>query len=758
MWSIFRLSVMVFCLTALTVTAEHDTSIQIIAGAETHGMIEACDCYQDPGGGLLKRSTVIKSTGKRDSFLLLDAGGFSAGGIYDSYSEGRAGDSLRTIITIRGMVAIGYDAAAIGDEELQYGGAWIVKQAKAAGLPLVSANLFTKKGKPLASTYVLVKKGGKTFAVTGLTTNEKLFSTDTTVTVGDPFKSLSRIWQEIVECSDYQIILSHLGQEKSEALADSFPECDIIVNGHRKSDQNPVLLTGKTPVMQFGFQGKSLSFAEWDLREGKLEINRKKWLHVGLQVPDDSSIVSFLKAEKVESRPVYDLYIMSQCPYGIQALSSFVEFVKVFKKNDWNIQFIGSVENDTALSSLHGKEEVEDEQIWLAVKHNYPERWLEFLELRSKSFVPTASILQKMKIDMEKIQKWINLKGRLELTFHYQRSSRLNIKASPTLMLNNTPLEMQITRDRLAKFHCDKIDGSYAECRKLPECFEDSDCKKKGKIGRCNENKKCVFQDAVPFTFTVLVADSTFQHPEKTIIATTEELFPGVKVNVVTLGSADGKQIISKFNPDALPFYLFSREVKQAYNFTSVESGLIEKNGSLIFKDGIVSRNYLIKRSPKKGEMTLFIDPFFPQIQLILDSFLSDTTILQNSQILPAFFHDPSTSMRGTEQWFRIEEAARWLAVAKFDAQKYLHYLKEYAKSPGSSFWLEICSKAGLDADSVSIHASSEMNQIGKHWNLLKNIQINEPVTLLVDNKELVKLHSEKELETFLQNRKKLSF
>ena len=275
MWSIFRLSVMVFCLTALTVTAEHDTSIQIIAGAETHGMIEACDCYQDPGGGLLKRSTVIKSTGKRDSFLLLDAGGFSAGGIYDSYSEGRAGDSLRTIITIRGMVAIGYDAAAIGDEELQYGGAWIVKQAKAAGLPLVSANLFTKKGKPLASTYVLVKKGGKTFAVTGLTTNEKLFSTDTTVTVGDPFKSLSRIWQEIVECSDYQIILSHLGQEKSEALADSFPECDIIVNGHRKSDQNPVLLTGKTPVMQFGFQERAFPLQNGISEKVSLRLTEK---------------------------------------------------------------------------------------------------------------------------------------------------------------------------------------------------------------------------------------------------------------------------------------------------------------------------------------------------------------------------------------------------------------------------------------------------------------------------------------------------
>ncbi len=755
MRSVLRLSMIIFCLAAYKVPADHDTIIHIIAGAETHGMIEACDCYQDPGGGLLKRSTIIKSAGKRDNFLLLDAGGFSAGGIYDSYSEGRAGDSIRTIITIRGMAAIGYDVAAIGDEELQYGTTWIIKQAKDAGLPLVSANIFTKKGKPLASTYVLVKKGGKTFAVTGLTTNEKLFSLDTTVTIGDPFKSLSRIWQEMVENSDYQIILSHLGQEKSESLADSFPECDIVVNGHRKSDQNPVLLTGKAPLMQFGFQGKSLSFAELSLRGNKLEINRKKWLHVSLQTPDDSTIAANLNAEKVESRPVYDLYIMSQCPYGIQALNSFVEFVKMFKKIDWSIQFIGSVDNDSALSSLHGKEEVEDEQIWLAVKQIYPDRWLEFLELRSKSFVPTTSILQKMKIDMEKILQWVALKGRQELMSHYQRASRLNIKASPTLLLNNYPLEIQITRDRLSKFHCDKIDGSPAECKKLPECFEDRDCKKKGKIGRCNENKKCVFQDAVPFIFTVLIADSTFQHPENAVIATTEELFPGVKVEIVTLSSEEGKQIISKFNPDALPFYLFSREIKQAYNFTSVESGLVEKNGCLTFKEGIVSRNYLLNRNRKKGEMILFVDPFFPQIQLIVESFLSDSATLQNSTILPAIFHDPSTSMRGTEQWFRMEEAARWLAVAKLNTQKYPQYLKEYVKSPGSSFWPEICKKTDLNADSVSVHASSEKNGIVKHWELLKNIQINDPVTLLVENKELVKFHSEKELETFLQNRKK---
>ena len=64
-------------------------------------MIEPCDCPQDPGGGLAKRSTLVKSIRKGDNLLLLDAGGFSGGGIYDSYTEGRSADSLRTIVTLR---------------------------------------------------------------------------------------------------------------------------------------------------------------------------------------------------------------------------------------------------------------------------------------------------------------------------------------------------------------------------------------------------------------------------------------------------------------------------------------------------------------------------------------------------------------------------------------------------------------------------------------------------------------------------------
>ncbi|HEX3019151.1 MAG TPA: hypothetical protein VHP36_02570 [Chitinispirillaceae bacterium] len=751
---IFSLSAIIFFLGTFRAWAAHDITASIVAGAETHGMIEACDCPNDPGGGLLKRSSIVNSMGNRNNLLLLDAGGFCAGGIYDSYSEGRAGDSVRSILTLRGMGKIGYDAVAIGDEELQFGGKWIVEKARTAGITLISANCFDKNDKPLTTSYILIKKADKIFAITALTTNEILFPVDTTITVGDPVKSLSKIWKEMVEHSDYQIILSHLGQDKSELLADSFPDCDLIINGHRKSDQNPVL-SAKIPLMQFGFQGKSLSFAKIRLMDGKVDLTTRKWLYVDSQTPDDSTLIPFLKTDPVKSRPVYDLYIMSQCPYGMQALSSFVEYIRTFKEIDWGIQFIGSVQNDTMLSSLHGTEEIEDEMIWLAVKENYPDKWLEFLGLRSKSYVPTISILNKMNIDVEKIRKWVALKGRKEIISHYQRSSRLNINASPTLLLNNTPLDMQITKDRLAKYHCDKVNNASVKCKDVPQCLDDSDCKKKGKIGLCGENGKCKFQDAVQFKFTVLVADSAFQHPENDIIATTEELFSGATVQVVTLSSDEGKQIVSKFNPDALPFYLFSKEAKQAYNFTTVEKGLIEKNGKFTFKDGIVNRNYLLKRSLKNGSVTLFIDPYFPQLPMIIDNFLSDSTLRQNGIILPVIFHDPSQTARGSEQWFRMEETARWLSIGKLNPDRYLQFLREYGKSPGSSFWPQICNRAGINADSISLYAQSETRMLTQHWEFLKSIPIKDPVVILINNKELVTIHSEKEFETFLQERKR---
>ena len=149
---------------------------------------------------------------------------------------------------------------------------------------------------------------------------------------------------------------------------------------------------------------------------------------------------------------------------------------------------------------------------------------------------------------MGKVESWVSSRGAVELSSHYARSARLHVNASPTLFVNNSPYEGKISKMELGKIQCSSDPSSSKLCDSLPECFADNDCRKKGMIGRCNSGN-CEFRDAAPFSFTVLIADSTFQHPETDIIKTTQELFPGASVKVVSLNSKKGGELVKKYKP-----------------------------------------------------------------------------------------------------------------------------------------------------------------------------------------------------------------
>jgi hypothetical protein len=739
---------------SFSVSAFVDTTLTVIASGDAHGMVQACDCNLDPGGGLPKRGSFMATLGDRTNIIFVDAGGFSAGGLYDSYTEGRKADSIKTEQMIKGMGVLGYDAVGVGDDDLQYGGEWLLQKGRASKLPLVSANCFKSDGTPLFPAIIYLKKGPKTIAITSVTTTEKLFSIDKKIEVRDPLLSLKKIWKEMVAKSDYQIILSHLGSTKTSEISESFPECDLMVNGHRKNETNALSMATDVPVLQFGFQGKALSYVTLSQSLKKLTVEKNGWYTINDKLPDDSTVIAAINSLKSgKQASVYDLYMMSQCPYGLEALVGFVNFIEKSPEINWNIWFIGSVENDTLLSSLHGAEEVKDEMLWLAIKELYPARWFEFIKKRSEVSVPTELIIKGMGIPQADLNKWVEKNGVAQLSGHYLRSIRLNVKASPTLLINNVPYEKVITGERLLKHQCDKSTQKSPICDSLPQCFDNSDCKKKGKNGRCVDGK-CVFIDAAPFTFSVLVADSTRQHPETAVTATTEDLFPGAIIEKIPVNSPTAAAIFKTYSPEALPFYLFSKDVKQAYNFDQVGSGLIEKNGALLFKKGITRNNYFYKRKLEKGKVLLFIDPFFKEISGIFTALQNDTLFQSKISIVPVIYSDPQGDLWGTEEGFRQEEALRWLIMGKYFPDKYSKYLQEYAKSPGSSYWFKILDKIGLPADSFVTVLRSNSDLLFSQWKQLLSLSVREPAVVLFDNRELAVAGNKKELEELLSIKK----
>src|SRR5437762_5349003 len=60
----------------------------ILYTAEAHAALLPCDCPLEPLGGVGRRATLIKRYRERGPILLIDGGGWAAGGMYDEDSDG----------------------------------------------------------------------------------------------------------------------------------------------------------------------------------------------------------------------------------------------------------------------------------------------------------------------------------------------------------------------------------------------------------------------------------------------------------------------------------------------------------------------------------------------------------------------------------------------------------------------------------------------------------------------------------------------
>ncbi len=731
----------------------------VVASGETHATLDACDCPSAPGGGFAKRATLISMLRDSGDIVLVDAGGFSGGGVYDSYTRGRTGDSLRTLAALRAMGYMEYDAVCIGDDDLQFGTQWLASQAAAARVPLVSANCFLPDGRSLAAPYVIVKRSGYSFGITGVTTQERLVSQDDSVIIKQPVSAIRKIWKELRGKSDFQIILSHLGEEFSRELLDTFPECGLVLNGHRKSSTEEFITRQGQVMLQFGFQGKALSFAEISRDSKGLGVARNGWLDVGPGIADDPVVARLItlpsQGDGSKTKTVLDLYIMSQCQFGCAALRELVSVVTMFPAVEWHVWFIGTVSIDGSMSSLHGADELDEELLWLSVQAVYPGAWLEFLKARSFSVdTKTEAVIRSMGLDLSKLKAWAAKKGRADLALHYTRSMRMGINASPTLLINNASFLGEITKPRLAKLLCGRKESTSSYCDSIPECFSDQDCKKPGKTGTCVSPKgakaACEYADAARFTLTALVPDSSFSHQESSILSGIADEFPGVVVDTVRAGSVRGKSLIAAYDPPFLPFFLFDKALVKAPNYRSIESSLVAAKDRFVFKQGMVKPSYFYKRKLSAPLFTLFVDPVFPGARDAIRIALAAANNNARIRVLPLDYGPSDSVGAPAEESLRSEEALRWLVILDKYPALFHRYLELFADRTTMSYWFTDCKKLGINVDQFVDLAQKSSSLLDTHRREVGELGMTEPIEVLFNNREVVAVQNQKELGEML--------
>jgi 5'-nucleotidase len=246
--------------------------------------------------------------------LVLDAGDYSMGTAFAAATREIGGE-------LRLMSRMGYDATTFGNHEFDLGpdglGKAIAVAAKAGRVPAVLASntnvaandatladlqRLTKDG--VIRRHLVIERGGIRFGLFGVLGKEaQIYTSGGAVNFPDAIETAREMVKLLRETEkvDVVIALSHGGVEKGKdgrfsagedvRLPEAVPGIDVVIGGHSHTMlQEPIIVNGRTPVVQTGLEGKNLGELVITLDGGKLKVESYRLYPIDDSIAGDRAI------------------------------------------------------------------------------------------------------------------------------------------------------------------------------------------------------------------------------------------------------------------------------------------------------------------------------------------------------------------------------------------------------------------------------------------------------------------------------------
>ena len=211
------------------------------------------------GGGAAYLAKMIETerAANPDGTILLSAGDMFQGTPVSNIFHGKP------VVEI--MNYLHFDAMALGNHEFDWGQGVLHEIISEATFPVISANIFTRDGRPIdgVKPYIILRKKSVRIAVIGLTTPQTRYTTNpanvSDLTFPSPESVMPALIREVrAKGASIVIALTHLGFDADRELADQVKGIDLIVGGHSHTAvMDPVLESGAL-IVQAGSYGRYL--------------------------------------------------------------------------------------------------------------------------------------------------------------------------------------------------------------------------------------------------------------------------------------------------------------------------------------------------------------------------------------------------------------------------------------------------------------------------------------------------------------------
>ena len=181
------------------------------------------------------------------------------------------------------------------------------------------------------------------------------------------------------------------------------------------------------------------------------------------------------------SRPSVELFVMSFCPFGVQAENAMEPVVNLLgTKADIKVHYIATVSGTTldSVKSLHGPTETKENIRQLCIAKYYPEKlWPYLMDFDKNCQNSTlrknltaldtcgANSAKVADIDNQKIETCVSSgEGITLLSADVSIAQKYKVTGSPTIMINGQKYVGQRTADAYKQGICDRFETPPAEC------------------------------------------------------------------------------------------------------------------------------------------------------------------------------------------------------------------------------------------------------------------------------------------------------
>ncbi len=159
-------------------------------------------------------------------------------------------------------------------------------------------------------------------------------------------------------------------------------------------------------------------------------------------------------------KPEIELFVMSYCPYGVQAEQELLPFFETYGDTiDFKLRFIIGKEEaskektseQAAFTSLHGEPELIENKRQMVIAELYPDKLFDYLLCRADHLQEAwVNCAKDVGLDVERIARAVESeKVALELIKEIQRTEELNIKGSPTLVIDGRIIDGGLWRGKV---------------------------------------------------------------------------------------------------------------------------------------------------------------------------------------------------------------------------------------------------------------------------------------------------------------------